>query len=177
MMFFSSKLKNDMEQKVFYRVDDRLVHGQVLIGWVKRLNIAQVIIANDNLVKDDLQVSILKMSMPQDITVKILDIDRFIEKFREGIPGDLKTMVLVESLEDIFRIVSGNIKMDFINIGGLHFKNGRKDILHSIYLNREEMAILEELEKMHIDIDSRALPTDDKIDIMKYIRRIPGESV
>jgi len=158
-------------------VDDRLVHGQVLIGWVKRLNIAQVIIANDTLVNDDLQVSILKMSMPQDVAVKIFNIDRFIEKFREGIPDNLKTMVLVESLEDIFRIVSGNVRMDFINIGGLHFKSGRKDILHSIYLNKEEIGILGELERLHINIDSRALPTDDKIDIMKHIRRIPGENI
>lgn len=61
------------------RIDDRLIHGQVITTWVKNHDIEQVLIINDKVAGDKIQQSVLTMSAPPELKVQVFGVQKFIE--------------------------------------------------------------------------------------------------
>ncbi|WP_049816589.1 PTS sugar transporter subunit IIC [Streptococcus pneumoniae] len=61
----------------FVRIDDRLVHGQVVTTWLKKYDIEQVIIVNDRISEDKTRQSILKISAPVGLKIVFFSVKRF----------------------------------------------------------------------------------------------------
>ena len=61
------------------RIDDRLIHGQVITTWVKNYNIEQVLVINDKVANDKVQQSVLTMSAPPELKVLVFGVQQFIE--------------------------------------------------------------------------------------------------
>jgi len=64
---------------VLFRIDDRLIHGQVVVGWVNALKADYIIVINDAVARNELQKCLLKMAVPPEIKVDIFKEGDFVD--------------------------------------------------------------------------------------------------
>ncbi|HGA1477093.1 TPA: PTS sugar transporter subunit IIB, partial [Streptococcus suis] len=100
----------------FVRIDDRLVHGQVVTTWLKKYDIEQVIIVNDRISEDKTRQSILKISAPVGLKIVFFSVKRFVEVLN-SVPIKKRTMLIYTNPKDVYDSIVGNLKLEYLNVG------------------------------------------------------------
>ncbi|MDO4589065.1 MAG: PTS sugar transporter subunit IIB [Fusobacterium sp.] len=145
------------------RVDHRLLHGQVAFSWTQTLGADCILIANDAVAGDELRKTTMKLAKPQGVKLVIKNIQSAIEALNSGVTDKYKLFIVVESVEDAYKIVSNVTQIKQINLGGIKPREGSKNISKTINLLPEEEVMLKELETKGIEVEIRQLPGDNKI--------------
>lgn len=151
------------------RIDDRLIHGQVTAGWVRPLGIERIVLANDEVANDEWQREIYTLAVPSEIKVKIYQVADAID-FIKNNQDNIKTMVLVNSLKDALRIIKSGIIVTKLNIGGLHYENGKKGFTSYIFLSDEDIKCAKEIINQGLTLEGREIPGSPSININNLIK-------
>jgi mannose/fructose/N-acetylgalactosamine-specific phosphotransferase system component IIB len=151
------------------RVDDRLIHGQVTAGWVRPLGIEQIVLANDYIANDEWEREIYTLAVPPEITVKIFTITETIH-YMKSEHVMKKTIILINSLRDAYRIIESGIKVAKLNIGGLHFETGKKAFATYIFLSQEDINFAEKIISLGVSLEGREIPGSPSININNFIK-------
>lgn len=159
-----------MGSNLILRIDDRLVHGQVITGWVKSLNLNNIIVANNKLVRDKYKIEAIKIAIPVEINIEFLTIVQAVKSFKENKWDKYQTIILVESPKDAYELITRGFKIDTINVGGLHYKDNRIQITENLALNDEDIEYLFKISNLGIKLEGRALPTDEDYDVIEAIK-------
>ena len=69
---------------VAIRIDDRLIHGQVVAYWSNSLKLTRIMVANDDVAVDDMRKSVLRMAAPAGIKTSIIPVERAAKQILEG---------------------------------------------------------------------------------------------
>jgi len=156
---------------VLYRVDDRLIHGQVVEGWIPELKITEIDIVSEKIKNDLFTQNIMKFSTPSGIKLKFLDIDLAAEYLMKEAPRSKENiLVLLPNLFYAAELAKKEVKMNFINIGGMHYSAGKNfSIGKAIFLNEEDCSHLKFLNSKGIKIEGKGVPNDKPIDILASI--------
>ncbi|MEA3506211.1 MAG: PTS sugar transporter subunit IIB [Elusimicrobiota bacterium] len=155
--------------KTIFRLDDRLIHGQVIEGWVHNLELTRIVVASDR-VKEDKEFSkILKFSSPSEINVEILSLQELADKIREGYLAEEDTIVLFESPEDVLILLDYGVRIEYLNVGCMHRNKDKKLICSNIIASREDIEVFKDIDSMGVTMDSRPLPQSEKVNLMKII--------
>ena len=77
-----------------FRIDDRLIHGQVVTAWIAHSDAKQILVADDAAAKDTLQQSLLKMATPKKVDLKIMSLEDA-KQLIQNDESDTKTLLLV----------------------------------------------------------------------------------
>ncbi len=165
-------LKNKHMQIMLSRIDDRLIHGQVSIGWSKELKISRIIVINDIIANDPLRTKLLKQVAPPGITSHVVSIEKFIKVFNNPEYKNDKVLLLFNNPKDILKIIKKGIKITSVNIGGIAYKTGRKQITDAISLDKEEINIFYKLNKLNIELEVRKVPNEKKINLINLLNKI-----
>ncbi|MDD5065937.1 MAG: PTS sugar transporter subunit IIB [bacterium] len=161
-----------MHNPVFiFRVDNRLIHGQVIVGWAKTLNLNKIVVANDELSRDTVKLQMLKFAIPQELSVDFFTLEQTVEAYQKEAWQKLDTMLLVKYPKDAYELVSRGIHASVINIGGLYMEDGCQMIAENISVNQEEKEFLEKLLSMNIRLEGRALPMDEELDVNRLLQK------
>lgn len=157
---------------VLVRIDDRLIHGQVVVGWARFLEAERIVVANDKLADDKFQKDLMIMVCPPDMEFLILRIDEVTSRIKRDEFTDKRTILLIANPRDALRIVDERVGISEINVGGMRFFDDRRQILPWVSVNEEEIGILRKLKDLGITLEARAVPTDHKIDLLKHIKEV-----
>lgn len=158
-----------MKNLVFTRIDDRLIHGQVVAAWLRSYdNVSHILVIDDKVRQDPFMHEMFSLLVPSGITIEIRSVDEAIEKFKAGL--DKPTMVIVKSPLTIKRLVDGGIEIPFVNIGGMGMTPGRKKLYQNISSSDEENEIIRELLKKGVKIEIQIVPSQKKVDITKVLK-------
>jgi mannose/fructose/sorbose-specific phosphotransferase system IIB component len=153
---------------VLVRVDDRLIHGQVIVGWVNEVKANHIIVINDEIARDERTKSIMEIAVPSHIKVSFFCVDYAVEKLQNTkIDNKSRILILVNDPNDLLRMVKKGVLFKTINVGGMRFSKGKREILKSIYVDDKDIEVFKKLSSYGIMIEGRAIPTDKIIDIMK----------
>lgn len=155
-----------MKNNVFIRIDDRLLHGQVVVSWIPYLKANEVIVADDEYADDEFMCELIRSSAPEGISVHVLSVDDTAD-FLNNVDNENKILVLLRSIEGIKRLTE-KVNVDGINVGGVGAADGRKRYYNSIHLSDEEIDILKSLAKNNINVEIRMLPKDKAVEINGY---------
>ncbi len=148
---------------VFVRIDDRLLHGQVVVSWIPHLKSNVIIVADDEYANDEFMCELIKSSGPEGTIVHVKTIDETADFL--NIEQDGKSiLVLLRSVEGVKRL-AGNTKIASINLGGVGAAEGRKRYHNSIHLSDNEIIILKDMAKNNINVEIRMLPKDKAVEI------------
>ncbi|WP_159871327.1 MULTISPECIES: PTS sugar transporter subunit IIB [unclassified Raoultella] len=144
------------------RVDHRLLHGQVAFSWTQYVGADCILIANDNVPEDELRKTTIKLAKPPSVKLVIKNIDDSIEAIKSGVTDKYNLFIVVESVDDAWRITSavGNIKS--INLGGIKAKEGSQNISKAINLLPKEIEQLQQLVGKGVEVEIRQVPNDRK---------------
>ncbi len=151
------------------RVDDRLVHGQVATSWIRGLHIQVVVVVDDRIAKDDMQKSILKMSAPADTKVYALSVKGFLERYQKGILDKYRVMLVFENVDAVYELIQGGFKLEVLNLGGIRFKEGRRQISKALSLSKEEEDVIRKIAEMGVKIEHRQLTADEPQDVLSLL--------
>lgn len=154
---------------VISRVDDRLIHGQVATSWIRGMNIEVVVVVDDDIAKDVTQVSILKMSAPAEIKIYAQSIDKFTEKYKLGILDNYRVMLVFENVLTPLRLIQNGIPITSLNLGGMRFRDGRRQITKSLSVSLEEDKIIRQICSLGVEVEHRQLASDTKTDVLTLL--------
>lgn len=161
-----------MAKRLAVRIDDRLIHGQVVTQWVNIFKADHIIVIDDQVAADKMQKSILKFAAPPDIKVSIYSSDKAAEQWQKNQFGKGSVFVLFKQVGQIEKTADLGIVFDEITIGQMAVIGERKQIYKQVGLSKVEAETLLDLEKRGIKLSFQMIPTDKKIGLQERIRKV-----
>jgi mannose/fructose/N-acetylgalactosamine-specific phosphotransferase system component IIB len=155
---------------IIWRIDDRLIHGQVIIGWCGQLPIDSLYVCDNEIAANDWEKKLLMTAAPSNIKVEVLSVFEIGKQYEDWISNKNLSMVLLKSPEILSNLIENNIKINRVNMGGMHFQKGRKEYLPYIFLSEIEIKILTRLMDTGIVFECQDLPTSPIHDLRKIIK-------
>jgi mannose/fructose/N-acetylgalactosamine-specific phosphotransferase system component IIB len=144
---------------VLSRIDDRLIHGQVVEGWVNFLKATWIIVADDTVASNALQRSIMELSAPQGLKVTIGCIEDICKQLKNSSLDTERVIVLFSNPAAFLRALKTGIDSTMLNIGGMHFIPGKRKLLDVLAVNDADLIALREISSRGIQIYVQAVPT------------------
>ncbi len=151
-----------------YRIDDRLIHGQVVVGWGQPLELGFIVLVDDDVAASEWEQELYRMGVPPEMTVHFLSVDAAVEVLG-ALQGDPRPgMLVVGDIDTMRRLAAqsqGSIRA--VNVGGVHHSPGRTPRLRYVFLTPAEEAGLRAIEGLGVAVSaqdvpgSRAIPLDE----------------
>lgn len=127
---------------VLARIDCRLIHGQVVETWVPHVNANLLIVANDDLYANPVLRSVMELAVPVGIRVRICRLDEAVAAIAEADRAGDRSILLVSNATDAVRIRKDGAAFSLLNIGNLHFAEGKVQISPSVFFAPEDFEAL-----------------------------------
>lgn len=144
------------------RVDHRLLHGQIAFSWTQYVGADCILIANDSVPNDELRKTTIKLAKPPSVKLVIKNIADSIEAIKSGVTDKYTLFIVVESVEDAWRLAREIPEIKSINLGGIKAKEGSRNISKAVNLLPDEITRLNELVGQGVEIEIRQVPNDRK---------------
>lgn len=144
---------------VWVRVDNRLVHGQVIETWLPYISAKTLVVANNELAEDFLRQEIMKLAIPSGVNLVFSPVDELVGTM-SGLPGDddRAVLVLFADCADARSAFVHGFGFDSINIGNLHYGPGKQQICDHVALSDDDSDCLHFFSLKGVKIDFRCVP-------------------
>lgn len=152
---------------VFVRIDDRLIHGQVVEGWVNFLKANSIIVADDRVASDTLQRSIMEVSVPQGIKVSIGRVDDICDQVREKAAGKERYILLFSNPSAVVKALGLGLQCRELNIGGMHFIPGKRKLIDVLAVDDQDLKALREISAQGVKVTVQAVPNQKPLSLEK----------
>ena len=151
-----------------YRIDDRLIHGQVVVGWGKPLNVGFIVLVDDAVRASTWEQELYRMGVPPDIDVVFASTAEALTCL-PGWQRDARVGLLVSGdIDTLAMLASDSRGVPRINIGGLHHRPGRSPRLRYVYLSDAEAAQLKALAARGIEVTAQDVPTTPPVPLEDF---------
>ncbi|MFB6469021.1 PTS sugar transporter subunit IIB [Cytobacillus sp. Hz8] len=153
------------------RIDERLIHGQVAVVWSKQLDVNRIIVADDDVVKNETQMMALKMAVPSNIKATIVEVDKAIALINDPRAAALKIFVIVSNPKTAYRLANEVEAIPAINIGNFGRMSSvkgdeqKEKIGNNFYVDSEDKVDFLKLKEFGIPVYYQNVPTDQKKDV------------
>ena len=150
------------------RVDDRLLHGQVLAAWVPFTKADMLVVASDEAASDSvLKGAIESEADGEGLRVVVESVRDVAKDTAAGAFEKSRVMLIVNCLKDAMRLYEEGFKFASLNIGNVHHKTNGRVITRSVTLDDEDELVIERFEGMGVNIDIRDIPTKPAVPYMR----------
>lgn len=150
------------------RVDERLIHGQVMTAWVKKCWIKKIILIDDELASDDFMKEVLALSAPSGVKVEVRSVEDALQTIN-GSDSDESTLLLFKEIKFAYELFKVGYDLKELNIGNVGSSPIRKSITNQVYLSEEEKNMCRELNEKGVYVYIQKLPQDSQVDVMTKI--------
>ncbi|MDQ3880438.1 MAG: PTS sugar transporter subunit IIB [Chloroflexota bacterium] len=151
---------------VLARVDDRLVHGQVLTGWVRELDARRIVVVDDAVARDGILREVIELAAPPDVDVEVRDVAGAVARLSELATDRERTILLVRSPATALALRRAGAPLRALNVGGVGAGPGRRRVHRTISLSPAEIADLRELEQLGTTVELRITPADRAVPLV-----------
>jgi PTS system mannose-specific IIB component/fructoselysine and glucoselysine-specific PTS system IIB component len=154
-----------------YRIDDRLVHGQVVVGWGQPLKLGFIVLVDDDVAGAEWEQELYRMGTPPNVDVyftTVADSGALIERLAaDARPGILLTGT-VETMLAVVRAAPTRVRA--VNIGGIHHRDDRTQRLRYVFLNASEERGLRSLEEGGVVVTAQDVPSARPVPLSEVLR-------
>jgi len=161
---------------IFVRIDDRLIHGQVVEGWVNFLKATCILVADDKVAANPLQRSIMEISVPEGLKVVIGTVSEICDKIRSTVLDAERSILLFSNPGDVVRAVKAGLTCPVVNLGGLHFVPGKRRIMDVLAVDDADLEALQEILRQGVKVDIQTVPTERPQQLEKVLKTCLGEA-
>jgi len=154
---------------VFIRIDDRLIHGQVVEGWLKNMEVDVVAIVSDEVAKDKMQQVLFAMAVPKTIKVSTLAVHAAADMVLSGACEKERVFMLFSNPQDVLRFLKRGVSVHSVNVGGMHFTEGKRQILKNVSVDKDDVDALHSISELNVELEGRVLPNDERVNVAQYI--------
>ncbi len=150
---------------VLARIDDRLIHGQVTAGWSPRVRPTHIILANNDVAADAWQSRVYTSSVPPGIETSVLSIAAAAAALNRGDCGNGRAILLTASPGEMAELVRAGVPLARINLGGVHYKAGRIEMLPWVYVDAQDVVALRRLLDAGVEVNAQQVPGGREVDV------------
>jgi PTS system mannose-specific IIB component/fructoselysine and glucoselysine-specific PTS system IIB component len=145
---------------VLSRIDDRLIHGQVVLGWGRPLGIQRIVLVNDEVAASTWEQELYRMAVPEEIELQFATIAAAAAQLAAWSAGAERTLVLTGDIATMVALhAADGDALHEVNLGGIHHRPGRRQRLPYVYLSDEERTALTALEAHGARVSAQDVPT------------------
>ncbi len=150
------------------RLDDRLIHGQVVVGWGNALSAEHILLIDDQVAANDWERELYAMGVPPEIDVEFCSVAESAAALDRCADSDNRTIVLVGDVETLVRTCNEGDTVRRVNVGGVHERDDRSKRLSYVFLTDEEAAALRSLSERGIEVTARDVPTTRSVPLAEF---------
>lgn len=151
------------------RIDDRLIHGQVVTAWVKQTDANLIVIVDDPLMKDAFMQKILRSAAPAGIEVSVMGTDGAAAFLKEEGDANEKIIVLVKGPNALESLVDAGVELPVVVLGGMGSRAGRKKFNRNVSASAEEVECMKRLEQKGSTVQFQLVPDDKPVPLSKML--------
>lgn len=154
-----------MRNVVWARVDDRLIHGEVVTAWTPNTHATRIMIIDDDVVRDTFNVRVVKALAPAGTKVIVYSVEKACEKLMvPGVEGE-RIMILTKSPTTFYRLIKGGVPIKEVNLGGAGIRGKRQPFINNVALDPEEVKACDEMKKAGVHVFYQLVPEQGVIEI------------
>jgi mannose/fructose/N-acetylgalactosamine-specific phosphotransferase system component IIB len=142
------------------RVDDRLIHGQVTVGWAPYLRASRIIVVSDRLAVNTVLASILRVGVPVGMQIDVVSVEESAALCSRESASPGSVIVLFECLDDVLRAVGLGLQVQSLNLGGLRGSGEGERVSDAVFLSPQDQEIIRDLRLRGIAVETRIMPGD-----------------
>jgi D-glucosaminate PTS system EIIB component len=151
-----------------YRIDDRLIHGQVVVGWGHRLKAGFIVLVDDAVRASPWEQELYRMGVPPNIEVIVASTAEAVARVADW-DADLRVGIVVTGdIGTLAALTENGHRVKRINVGGVHKRPGRTERLRFVYLSDAEAEQLKGLAAQGIEITAQDVPTARAIPLAEF---------
>ncbi len=141
-----------------FRIDDRLIHGQVVVGWGQPLDVGFIVLVDDEVAASDWEQELYRMGVPPEMEVFFHDVASAAEEFRRYALDARPGILLTGDIATMCRLVEAVPDVRAVNLGGIHHKPGRAQKLRYVFLTSDEESALRRLAAKGVEVSAQDVP-------------------
>ena len=142
-----------------FRIDDRLIHGQVVIGWGQPLDVGFIVLVDDEVARSEWEQELYRMGVPPGVDVFFDTVDDAAKKMQQYVADPRKGIVLTGDIETMKRLAEASDAVQRCNLGGIHHRPGRVQRMRYVFLTEDEEAALRALESKGVEVSAQDVPS------------------
>lgn len=155
---------------VNFRLDERLIHGQVATYWTRTLQTDRIMVADDDVLKDEIGMDALKAAVPAGVHLSILSVDNAAKRLNAGTYSGQRVFLIVNKTSTIRRLLDSGVNVKEVNIGNMGQKEGRRQVKKSVYCTEQELEDICNIEKEGTLVYAQMVPNDEKRAFCSYVK-------
>lgn len=156
---------------LLYRVDERLIHGQVLVGWGANLQPSRIIVVDDEIAASVWEQELYVLGLPEGLEVTFADVATARTQLGTWRVDPRRALILVRDLQTMRRLAEGGLLVgERVNIGGIHHGAGRHRVLPYVFLSPDDRLELEKLVGEGVEILAQDLPSSKPVALEQLLR-------
>ena len=141
-----------------HRIDDRLIHGQVVVGWGQPLELRVIVLVDDEVAASDWEQELYRMGVPPDMTVVFCSVADAVARHGEFARDPRHAMLLTGDIDTMARLCAALPAIRRVNVGGIHHRPGRAQRLRYVFLAPDEERALRALADTGVEVTAQDLP-------------------
>lgn len=150
------------------RVDDRLLHGQVAVGWAGALRPRQILVADDRLAESEWEKEMVESSAPEGVGVRVVRVEDVAATPPDEEPGSL---LLLRSPAELARLVRAGFRPPEVNVGGQHVSEGKTRLLDYIYMDASDAALVRECAGAGVKLFAQDVPGNPRLELLALLAK------
>ena len=150
------------------RIDDRFIHGQVVVGWCPYLNPDRLILCDDEISRSDWEIEIYREAAT-DYKTSVCSVEETVRLLENNEVACEKVLLIVESPAVTVKLLNLGVAITKVNVGGMHHQPGKRQVAPFIYINDEDLENFKILAHNHILIQGMDVPNCKPIDLIKLL--------
>jgi PTS system mannose-specific IIB component len=153
------------------RVDNRLVHGQILEAWVPFVEARCIMVVDDNSASDFFCETVIRMAVPSDIEVNICSVEDFAANYMYARGSGKKTIVLFGKIADALRAYEQGFHFEKLNIGNIYHEDYKVCCAPSVFLCEPDIADIFRLQQEKgVAVELKRVPREKAVDIQDALK-------
>ena len=156
-----------------YRIDDRLIHGQVVVGWGQPLNARFLTLVDDLVATSDWEKELYRVAVPPEMDIYFADVATAIRDHARYAADPRPGILIAGDIESMRRLVKGVKAIGSVNLGGIHHRAGRAEKLRYLFLTPDEEQQLRALEASGVEVTAQDVPSARAVPLSEIL---DGES-
>jgi mannose/fructose/N-acetylgalactosamine-specific phosphotransferase system component IIB len=142
-----------------FRVDDRLIHGQVVVGWGQPLRAEFIVLVDDAVRASPWEQDLYRMGVPAHIEVIFASAAEAAAQLPEWEADRRVGIVVVSDISTLAALTENCHRVKRINVGGIHHRPGRSERLRFVYLSDTEAEQLKRIAARGIEVTAQDVPS------------------
>ena len=141
-----------------FRIDDRLIHGQVVVGWAQPLDVSFIVLVDDEVSGSDWEQELYRMGVPPYVELYFDSVEQAAAKLKDYIADERKGILLTGDIATMRRLIEASGIVPKCNLGGIHHKSGRSQRMRYVFLSPEEEQALRDIAAGGVEVSAQDVP-------------------